>query len=95
MTYWDVASDEDSEIGYLRDVDELPKDPDAILGIFIVAARREWGIIYDSAKLQVSRKPKGYRASADGERMIPARKTADSHWWVIEGLRDAEANSAW
>lgn len=92
---WTVASDEDAMTGFLLAQDDLPTDPDALLGVFVVLARREWGTLYDPEKLEVSAKPRGYRIAADGERMLPARKLADSHWWVIDGLDDAEVKAAW
>jgi hypothetical protein len=89
---WTVASDEDVTTGYLLASDDLPTDPDALLGVFIVLARREWDALYDPCKLLLSASPARYRMAADGESMEPAgKRRADSRWWVITGLDDAEA----
>ena len=89
---WTIASDEDATTGFLLDQDGLPTgDPDAMLGLFVVLARLEWGTLYDPARLLLCERPARYRMSADGESMVPAgKRKADSRWWVITGLDDAE-----
>ncbi len=88
---WTIASDEDVTVGYLLVEDGMPEDRHALLGLFIVLARREWESLYDPVWLSLSDRPARYRMSADGERMVPAgKRKADSRWWVITGLHDAE-----
>lgn len=89
--HWTVASDEDATTGYLLADPDLPTDRDALLGVFVVLARREWDNIYDPAKLSLSDRPARYRLDERQEAMVPAgKRKADSRWWVISGLDDAE-----
>lgn len=90
--HWTVASDEDVTTGYMLAEDDMPNDPDALLGAFIVLARREWDTLYDPCKLLLSARPARYRIGPDGESLVPAgKRKAESRWWVITGLDDAEA----
>lgn len=89
--YYTVASDEDCTTGYLLAEDGQPTDPDALLGLFVVLAAREWDHVYDPNRLTLSARPARYRYSERQEAMLPAgKRKADSRWWVVSGLDDAE-----
>lgn len=91
MSVYTVATDEDATTGYLLAEKGQPTDPDALLGLFMVLANREWDGIYNPAHLTLSFKPVRYRVGPDGESLVPAgHRKADSRWWVISGLDDAE-----
>lgn len=87
----EIASDEDGTVGYVLDGPDVPRDPDALLGVFIVRAREEWDTLYDPARLTLSHRPARYRWSETHEQCVPAgKRKADSRWWVITGLHEAE-----
>lgn len=87
---WTVSTDEDGTTGYLLDEPGLPTDRDALLGLFVVLAAREWDDVYNPNALTLSARSMRFRFDARREEMRPAgKRKADSRWWVITGLEDA------
>lgn len=86
----EIYSDEDVTTGYMLAEDWLPTTADGLLGHFVGAAAAMWDARYDQSRLCLSSKPQGYRMHKSGEYMVPARKNAQAHFWVISGLDDAD-----
>lgn len=91
-----IATDDDTEVGYMLVNEHTPKTPDERLAMFCLLAAREWDEVFDPRKITghegapmaVVDDPENetWRAPEEGEE--PADR-----WYVFRGLYEARVES--
>lgn len=91
-----IATDEDTEVGYMLVNEHTPKTPDERLAMFCLLAAREWDEVFDPRKITgheeepiaVVDDPENetWRTPTEGEEPT-------DRWYVFRGLSEARVES--
>lgn len=82
-----IASDEDSELGFILVAPDTPQDQDELLRLFAAQVREDWAMTGDVADLRLSG-PKPYVLDEAGEAYVPCDESeaATDWWYTVTGL---------